>query len=84
MTGQQKAQKKGGPKYHLDIEDVGVKEWDQDTITTEQLLELAGWGADQQIIMVDENNVETTLVANQSIDLRPGLGFAKKFRWKRG
>lgn len=34
--------------------------------------------------MVDEDNVETTLVPNQTIDLKPGMGFGKKFRWKRG
>ena len=74
-----------GPKYHLDIEGVGLKDWDRDTITTEQLIELAGWDAGQQVVMVDEEtNVEITLTANQTIDLKPGMGFAKKFRWKRG
>ena len=74
-----------GPKYHLDIEGVGLRDWDHDTITTEQLIELAGWEAGQEVVMVDEGtNAETTLVPNQTIDLKPGMGFAKKFRWKRG
>lgn len=84
MTAPQAQAKGHGPKYHLDIEGVGLKDWDQDTITTEQLITLAGWDVGQQVIMVDEDNVETTLVPNQTIDLKPGMGFGKKFRWKRG
>jgi len=84
MVTQTKAEKGMGPKYHLDIEGVGLKDWDKDTITTEELIELAGWDAGQQVIMVDEENSETTLAPGQTIDLKPGMGFAKKFRWKRG
>jgi hypothetical protein len=73
-----------GPTYHLNIEGVGIKEWHENTITTEQLVELAGWEAGQQVLMVDENNDERTLAPGETIQLKPGQGFAKKFRWKRG
>jgi hypothetical protein len=78
------AEKVRGPKYHLDIEGVGLKDWDKDTITTEELIDLAGWEAGQQVVMVDDDNVETTLAPGEVIDLKPGMGFGKKFRWKRG
>jgi hypothetical protein len=39
-----------GPTYHLNIEGVGIKEWHENTITTEQLVELAGWEAGQQFL----------------------------------
>jgi hypothetical protein len=84
VTAQNKAEKAKGPKYHLDIEGIGLKDWNEDTITTEQLIALAGWDAGQQVVMVDDDNNETTLTANQTIDLKPGMGFGKKFRWKRG
>jgi hypothetical protein len=84
MAVQAKHETRRGPKYHLDIEGVGSKEWDRDTITTEELIALAGWEAGQQVVMVDQENVETTLAPLETINLKPGMGFGKKFRWKRG
>lgn len=84
MASQAKKQEGGGPKYHLDFEGVGLKEWNEDTITTEQLIELAGWQAGQEIIQIDSDNNERTLAPGEIIELKPGMGFAKKFRWKRG
>lgn len=84
MATQAKTDKGKGPKYHLDIEGVGLKDWDQDTITTEQLIELAGWDPGQEVVQVDNDNNERTLAPNEEVDLKPGLGFGKKFRWKRG
>lgn len=83
MASQAKSEK-AGPKYHLDFEDVGLKEWYQNTIATEQLIELAGWQSGQEIIQVDGDNEERTLAPGETIELKPGMGFAKKFRWKRG
>lgn len=31
-----------GPKFFLDIEGV-LKEWDKDTVTTEEIIALGGW-----------------------------------------
>jgi hypothetical protein len=73
-----------GPTYHLNIEGVGVVEWHERTITTEQLINLAGWEPGQQVLLVDADNNERTLAPGEVIELQPGQGFAKKFRWKRG
>jgi hypothetical protein len=83
-TGKDKDGKGQGPKYHLDIEGVGMREWPRDTITTEELINLAGWEPGQEVLQVDSDNNEKTLAANETINLKPGMGFSKKFRWRRG
>ncbi len=72
-----------GPKYQLNIEG-SLKPWDQDTITTEQIIALGGWNPSQGAIMIDEDNNETTLKPGQIIELKPGLGFSRKVRFRRG
>ena len=80
-----KANNKGkGPKYLLDIEGK-LYEWDSDTITTEQIIELGGWDPSQGAILIDlKENTETTLQPGQIIELKPGMGFSKKVIFKRG
>lgn len=71
-----------GPKYYVNIE--GDKyEWLKDTITTEDIARLGGW-TNEGVIEIDENNVERTLSPGEVIELKPGMGFAKKIRWQRG
>lgn len=82
MTSSTKPDKK--PKYTLNIEGVGLVPWDEDTITTEQIADLGGWDVSQGVIEVDADNNERTLAAKEVIQLKPGLGFGKKHRWKRG
>jgi hypothetical protein len=72
-----------GPKYILNIEGQEVP-WDEDTITTEQIAQLGGWDVAQGVIEVDQHNVERTLAPNEVITIKPGHGFGKKHRWKRG
>ena len=84
MVTSGKGEKGQGPKYFLDIEGVGEKPWDKNSITTEELIGLAGWEVGQEVIEVDEDNNERTLAPEEIIELKPGHGFAKKFRWKRG
>ena len=72
-----------GPKYTLDIEGHQVP-WDEDTITTEQVIALGGWDPSQGAILVDKDNVEHTLQPGQIIPVQPGLGFSKKVKFKRG
>jgi len=71
------------PKYLLDIEGNEVP-WDQDTITTEQIAQLGGWDISQGVIEVDKDNNERTLAPGEIINLKPGHGFGKKHKWKRG
>ena len=78
-----KDEEKHGPKFLLDIEGI-LKPWDEDTITTEQIIALGGWDPAQGAIMIDKDNVEHTLSPGQVIDLKPGMGFSKKVHFKRG
>jgi len=73
-----------GPKFMLDIEG-NLVPWNEDTITTEQIIELGGWSTSQGAILIDlKDNVETTLQPLQIIELKPGMGFSKKVKFKRG
>jgi len=77
-------EKKGhGPKFFLDIEGV-EKEWDRDTITTEEIIALGGWDPSQGAILIDKDNVERTLQPGEVVEIKPGQGFSKKVRFKRG
>lgn len=58
--------------------------WNAKSITTEQIIALGGWDASQGVIEVDEDNNERTLAPHEVIELKPGLDFGKKHRWKRG
>tara|TARA_R110000787_G_scaffold203779_6_gene314318 strand:+ start:1592 stop:2341 length:750 start_codon:yes stop_codon:yes gene_type:complete len=72
------------PKYCINIEGVGIIDWDLPTITAEQIAELGGWNISEGVVEVDEDNNERTLVPGEVIELKPGIGFCKKHRWKRG
>lgn len=77
------AQVHKGPKYFLNIEGEEIP-WDQDTITTEQIAALGGWDPSQGVIEVDRDNNERTLAPGEIVEVKPGHGFGKKHRWKRG
>lgn len=72
-----------GPKYHLDIEGT-QHEWGAPTITTEQIAQLGGWDISQGVVLIDADNVERTLTPGEVVELKPGQGFSKKVRFKRG
>lgn len=72
-----------GPKYFLDIEGT-LEPWDAETITTEQIVSLGGWEPSQGAIMIDKDNNELTLQPGQTIQLKPGMGFSKKIKFRRG
>lgn len=72
-----------GPKYHLDVEGA-LKPWDRDTITTEEIIALGGWDPSQGAIVIDRDNNERQLRPGEEIELKPGMGFAKKVRFRRG
>lgn len=72
-----------GPKYHLDVEGT-LKPWDRDTITTEEIIALGGWDPSQGAIVIDRDNNERQLRPGEEIELKPGMGFAKKVRFRRG
>ena len=72
-----------GPKYLLDIEG-RLDPWDADTITTEQIAQLGGWAVSAGVIEIDKDNNEHTLAPGEIVEIKPGQGFAKKVRFKRG
>ncbi len=73
-----------GPKYFINIEGE-EKPWDRDTITVPELIILAGWDTNQQVQEIDLATNETkTLGPNETIELKPGHGFAKKIKFQRG
>jgi hypothetical protein len=72
-----------GPKYIVNIE--GVEHpWEKNTITTEEIAALGGWDVAIGVIEVDADNNERTLKSGEVVELKPGQGFSKKIRWKRG
>lgn len=77
-------EKSKGPKYFIDIEGT-LKPWDKDTITTEEIIGLGGWNPSQGAIIIDEKTqVERTLNPGEVVEIKPGLGFARKVKFKRG
>jgi len=74
---------KDHPMFEVDIEGV-IHDWDHDTITTEQIASLGGWDPSVGVIEIDKDNNETTLAPGATVQLKPGHGFAKKVKFKRG
>ena len=71
-------------KYEVDIEGE-YKPWDKDTITPEEVAALGGWDISEGVVLIDlEDGTERTLEPDEEIKLRPGVGFSKKIRFKRG
>ena len=71
-------------KYEVDIEGA-YKPWDKDTITPEEVASLGGWDISEGVVLIDlEDGTERTLEPDEEIKLRPGIGFSKKIRFKRG
>ena len=78
------AQREETPKFEIDIEGP-YKPWDKDTITTEEVAALGGWDASEGVVLIDlEDGTERNLRPGEVVKLRPGMGFSKKIRFKRG
>jgi len=74
---------KGGPKYSLNIEG-NIYPWDKPTITAADIARVGGWDLALGVILIDADNNERQLQPGEEVELKPGLGFAKKIRWRRG
>ena len=72
-----------GPKFFIDTEGT-VHPWQKATITTEEIASLGGWPISQGVIEIDAENNERTLQPGQTVDVKPGHGFSKKVKFKRG
>ena len=58
--------------------------WPRPTITTEEIAKLGGWDVSLGVIEIDRDNVEHQLKPGEPVELRPGHGFAKRIRFRRG
>lgn len=84
IAADQTSTRGSGPKFTLDIEGHLVP-WDEETITAEQVAELGGWDISQGVILIDlRDNTERALEPDEVVVVRPGLGFSKRVRFKRG
>lgn len=72
-----------GPRYIVDIEGV-EHEWNQETISVPELRSLGGLSPTEQVIEIDKDQNERTLDEGEVVTLKPGHGFSKKVRFKRG
>ena len=75
---------KEGPKHFINIEGE-EKEWDRDTITTEEIIALGGWDPKSGALEINlKDQTERTLVPGEEVEIKPGHGFSKKIKFKRG
>lgn len=59
--------------------------WGAATITVAQIRQLGGFDAGQQVVEVNlKDNTERTVSEGEVVQLKPGHGFGKKVRFKRG
>lgn len=77
-------EKSKGPKYFINIEGKETP-WDKDTITTEEIISLGGWELNLGAIEINlKDNTERTLQPGEVVTIKPGHGYSKKVRYKRG
>jgi hypothetical protein len=73
-----------GPKFEVNIEGI-VHDWPSATITTEEVAILGRFDPALGVLEIDlTTNEERQLVPGETIELKPGMGFAKKRRFRRG
>jgi hypothetical protein len=73
-----------GPKFEINIEGQ-THQWNRATITVSELRWLGDFPADVPVEEIDlTTNVQRTLAENEVVELKPGLGFAKKVKFARG
>jgi hypothetical protein len=73
-----------GPKYLINIEGKEIP-WEKVTITTEEIISLGGWESNLGAIEINlKDNTERTLQPGEVVTIKPGHGYSKKVRYKRG
>lgn len=76
--------KLNGPRYVVNVEGVD-HEWPSSTLTTAAIRDLGGFGPTDEVIEVNlTDNSERTLTEDEVADIKPGMGFGKKIKFKRG
>lgn len=72
-----------GPQFFVNVEGTFYP-WPIRTIITEQIAALGGWESSIGVIEINRENNERTLAPGEIVELKPGHGFAKRIRFKRG
>ena len=76
--------KASGPQYVVNVEGVD-HDWPSPTITVADIRNLGGFSPTDPVIEVDlKDNSEQTLPEDEVVDIKPGMGFGKKIKFKRG
>lgn len=71
-------------QFQVDIEGT-EHSWEAATITVTQIRQLGGFDPGQQVVEVNlKDNTERTLSDGEVVQLKPGHGFGKKVKFKRG
>jgi hypothetical protein len=71
-------------KYVVNVEGVD-HDWPSPTITVADIRILGGFAPTDPVIEVDlTDNSERTLPEDEVVDIKPGVGFGKKIKFKRG
>jgi hypothetical protein len=73
-----------GPTYVVNVEGID-HDWPSPTITAAGIRNLGGFAAADPVIEVDlKDNSERTLTEDEVVDIKPGMAFGKKIKFKRG
>lgn len=84
QVGTQPAEPGEGPKFYVDIEGETYP-WDEDEITVPEIIELGDLPPEKGVLLIDLRTQEQeTLDEDEVVELKPGMGFSQKFRFKRG
>ena len=74
----------GRRTYVVNVEGID-HDWPTSTITAAEIRELGGFAATDPVIEVDlRDNSERTLAEDEVVEIKPGMGFGKKIKFKRG
>jgi hypothetical protein len=72
-----------GKKYFVSIEGKEYP-WEKDTITTAEIRTLGNLPTDMPVVEEFPDGTERTLGENETVELKPGHGFGRAPKFKRG
>lgn len=83
-VGTQPGEPGEGPKFWVNIEGETFP-WDEDEITPDQIRNLGDLPEDLPVLLIDlKTNEQRELDEDEVVELKPGMGFSKKIKFKRG
>ena len=72
-----------GKKYFVTIEGKEYP-WEKETITTTEIRTLGNLPTDMPVVEEFPDGTEKTLAENETVELKPGHGFGRAPKFKRG